>query len=258
MHTLKAPLWWERWVSTWGMGSAGAGTPNHASISSSGPVGICVECVWEREMRVGGTRQGSQAATTRPKDVPLLFFQTFPVGTLFWLYSPFCLLPFYFFPSSFAPISLPALPSRSDCWGARIYLFSHCCSNLPWARDKCLALGVKRQRAGERRKREPTVLWGRRVESSCCGVDLTDAPRWHRLGQPMSASLSTIHLSLFVCAPSHLWVLKRSGTAELRARKPRLAFSSTVMEDFFQQTVQTMSRHSKTEGNSRWGKYGVF
>lgn len=166
--------------------------------------------------------------------------------------------PFIFFPSSFAPISLPALPSRSDCWGARIYLFSHCCSNLPWARDKCLALGVKRQRAGERRKREPTVLWGRRVESSCCGVDLTDAPRWHRLGQPMSASLSTIHLSLFVCAPSHLWVLKRSGTAELRARKPRLAFSSTVMEDFFQQTVQTMSRHSKTEGNSRWGKYGVF
>lgn len=87
--------------------------------------------VCEREMREGGTRQGSQAATTRPKDVPLLFFQTFPVGTLFWLYSPFCLLSFYFFPSSFAPISLPALPSRSDCWGARIYLFSHCCSNLP-------------------------------------------------------------------------------------------------------------------------------
>lgn len=38
--------------------------------------------VCEREMREGGTRQGSQAATTRPKDVPLLFFQIFPVGTL--------------------------------------------------------------------------------------------------------------------------------------------------------------------------------
>lgn len=64
-------------------------------------------------MREGGTRQGSQAATTRPKDVPLLFFQTFPVGTLFWLYSPFCLLSFFFPPPLLPSPFQPFLPEAT-------------------------------------------------------------------------------------------------------------------------------------------------
>lgn len=47
---------------------------------------------------------------------------------------------------------------------ARIYLFSHCCSTFPSAKNKCFALGARRRREdgeGKRKKkrREPTAGW---------------------------------------------------------------------------------------------------
>lgn len=54
-----------------------------------------------------------------------------------------------------------------------------------------------------------------------------------------SLHLSTTRLRPLVCAPSHLCILKQHSCGV------SLAVSSTVMEDFFHQTVQTMYQRSE-------------
>lgn len=111
----------------------------------------------------------------RPKDAPLLFFQTFPGGTFYiWPCSP---------PSSPpTPFISSHHPFQERFLEARIYLFSPCSLNFPSAGNKCFALGAEKDR-GRRGGREGMAenrarsVAGWRAESSCCGVDLTDAPR---------------------------------------------------------------------------------
>lgn len=116
-----------------------------------------------------------QAAITRPKDVPLLFFQIFPEGSFcIWPYSPPFLAPYPFISSH--------LLFQEQFLEARIYLFSQCNLNFPSAGNKCFALGAEKDggrrggREGMAENRAHSVA-GWRAESSCCGVDLTDAPR---------------------------------------------------------------------------------
>ena len=145
---------------------------------------VCV-CVCVRE-------RSSQAATSRPKDVPLLFFQRFPKGTFFFghIHPPYSLFLYF---------SLP--PSRSDCWSPEYICLATAASTLPSARNKCFALGVKKTEGGEGWQRaEPTVLQGGGLRA------LVVEWIWQTLQDDtgldsLSLHLSTIRLRRLVCAP---------------------------------------------------------
>lgn len=131
---------------------------------------------WEWELR----EKATQAAATRPKDVTLLFLQTFPAGTFFiWPYSPHSSLPIPLF-LPLASFLISASLSRSHFWRPEYICLASATSTS--ARNKCFALGAEKDggrrggREGMAENRAHSVA-GWRAESSCCGVDLTDAPR---------------------------------------------------------------------------------
>lgn len=135
----------------------------------------CAECVCERE------REAAKQPPADQRMFPCSFSKHSLRGLSFLAISDPPLLPIpLFFPASFQKRLLEA----------RIYLFSHCCFDSPISQEQMLCLGSEkdRGRGGMAESRAHSVA-GRRAESSCCGVDLTDAPRRHRLGQPKSASL---------------------------------------------------------------------
>lgn len=144
-------------------GSAGAGRPNHASISSSSPLGtrggVCVyvsvymcECEWERG------RQAAKQPPPQPKDVLLLFFQTLPEGTIFLAIATFCV---------FSPLALsPFLLSRSDCWRPEYICFAAAASTSPISQEQMLCLGSKKK---EKKKTEGGWEGGRERDGrECC------------------------------------------------------------------------------------------
>lgn len=207
-----------------GHGISWGSNTKHASISSRGLLGSSVR----------GNRKSSQTETVRPRDVSLLFFQTFPRGDLFffWPQPTLCLLSFYFFLSSNAPFFLPVLLSRSDICGPEYICLATAAPNFPSAKNKCFASGVGRQRE-----------WGEKGAHSGLGALVVEWI-WQTLrddtglDSPRLASLATIHLRPFVYTslsfvhPKTVWLLVWT---------PGL----TVMEDFFHQTVQTMHQCSK-------------
>lgn len=119
-NTLVPPA---RWVSTGGRGSAGAGAPNRASISSGGPAGMGVECV----------RQGERKGESDQRMLLCSFSKHSPGGTFYiWPRSP---------PSSPpTPLFLPTTLSRSDFWRPEYICLARAASTshqpgtnaLPW------------------------------------------------------------------------------------------------------------------------------
>lgn len=144
-------------------------------------------------------RQAAKQPPPDQKDVPLLFFQTFPEGTFFWPHPPLSLLSFYFFSP---PLRSPLPSSRSfqkRLLEARIYLFSHCCSNFPSARNKCFALGVKRQ--GERERGRETEEKGAHSVAGQPGLELLLWSGSDRRSEMTQAWTAYVCISrLYICA----------------------------------------------------------
>ena len=246
VHTSAALVWWERWAIHRGPGISWGRNTKPCLNQQQRPTGslscaecVCV-CVWERE-----------AAKQPPADqrmFPCSFSKHSLRGLSFLaIFTPLTPCSFIFFPSSFQKRLLEA----------RIYLFSHCCFDSPISQEQMLCLGSEKDRGrGGMAESGAHSVAGRRAESSCCGVDLTDAPRWHRLGQPKSASL--YYTSAPSCLRSPLICVSwNSIAAGLSAERRLPSVRQWWRISSIRQCKQCIST-VKTEGNSRWGKYGVF
>lgn len=176
MQKLAAPVRWQGMVFTeGGLGSAGAATPNMRQSAA--------EARWDQVCE--GTRQAAKQQPSDSEMFPCSFSKHSPGvrGIFFVLFflatfnSLFTIFLFFSLQCSFLPSSGPF--QKRHLW-ARIYLFSLCRSKLPISQEQMLCLGSGKT---ERMEGEGSP---QQVGSSCCGVDMTDALRWHGLGQPTS------------------------------------------------------------------------
>lgn len=209
----------ERWVSTRGRGSAGAGTPNHASISSRSPLGMWVECVCAC-VCVNLTERGRElerqpSSHHKTKRCSLALFPNIPRGDyflfIFLVISTRCSLCFYFSPLT--PFLLPAFLSRRDCWRPEYICLATEASTshqpgtnaLPWEGKRQREEGMERR---DGREQSPTVLWGGGLRA------LVVERVWQTLQDDTSLDsrsqhCSTICLCLLVWDVSHLCNIKQ-------------------------------------------------